>query len=125
MSLSRASEKTAPASLDATLRRLEQRHRALLHQLDGIGLVLRGTIGARMMRCGRPACRCKVDPAARHGPYYLWTRKVAAKTVTVMLSGEPAARCRQWNRNMHRLDRVVKELQDVGLRAAQAVIRSA
>jgi hypothetical protein len=111
-------------TLDATLQRLEQRHDALLRETDGIGLVLRGTIGARMMRCGQRTCRCKADPPRLHGPYYLWTRKVAGKTVTVHLTAEHAARCQEWNGNMRRLDRLVKALQDVGLRAARAVARS-
>lgn len=112
-------------SLDATLQRLEQRHRTLLREIDGIGQVLRGTIGARRMRCGQPTCRCKADPPRLHGPYYLWTRKVAGKTVTVRLTAEQAARCQHWTRNMRRLDRLVKELQALGLRAANAVVRSA
>jgi len=107
------------------LQRLEQHHRVRLREIDAVGLVLRGTIGARMMRCGKPACRCRADPPALHGPYYLWTRKVAGKTVTVQLTADQAARCQPWTRDMRRLDRLVKALQDLGLRAARAVTRSA
>jgi len=120
-----SSKKRPGTSVDATLQRLEQQHRALLREIDDIGLVLRGTIGARRMRCGKPTCRCKADPPLLHGPYYLWTRKVAGKTVTVRLTAEQAARCQQWTRNMRRLDRLVKKLQGLGLRAANAVARSA
>ncbi len=122
MSTSRTTRTRTP--LDATLQRLEQRHRVLVRQISDVGVVLRGTIGARMMRCGKRTCRCKADPPLLHGPYYLWTRKVAGKTVTVHLTAEHAARCQEWNRNMRRLDRLVKALQDVGLRAARAVARS-
>jgi len=117
-------KESPPASLDAALDRLEQRHRMLLGEIGAIGLVLRGTIGAHMMRCGKLYCRCKADPPALHGPYHLWTRKVAGKTVTVYLTGEQAVRYQEWTRNMHRLDRLVKELQALGLRAAKAVARS-
>ena len=110
-----------PESPELTLQRLEQRHRALLSQLDEIGPVLRGTIAARRMRCGKSTCRCHRDPRRLHGPYYLWTRKVAAKTVTVRLSAEQAARLQPWTTNMRRLDRLVKTLQDLGLQAADAV----
>ncbi len=123
--MSLSSKKRPGTSVDATLQRLEQQHRALLREIDDIGLVLRGTIGARRMRCGKPTCRCKADPPLLHGPYYLWTRKVAGKTVTVRLTAEQAARCQQWTRNMRRLDRLVKKLQGLGLRAANAVARSA
>lgn len=84
-------------------------------------MVLRGTIGKRMMRCGQSRCRCHTDPTARHGPYYLWTRKVSAKTVTVRLEATQATRLQQWTKNMRRLDRLVKALQKLGLRAADAV----
>ncbi len=112
------------SAFDFSLQRLEQRHRALLAELVEIGLVLRGSIGHRLARCGQPGCRCKADPPELHGPYYVWTRKVAGKTVTVHLTAEHAARCQEWNGNMRRLDRLVKALQDVGLRAARAVARS-
>ena len=62
------------------------------------------------MPCGNPTCRCKGDPPRLHGPYYLWTRKVAAKTVTVRLTAEQARRCMQWSRNMRQLDSLVRRL---------------
>ena len=106
------------ASVGSSLRRLEDRHRALLAELADIGLVLRGSIARRLTRCGNPACRCKADPPTLHGPYYIWTRKVAGKTVTVQLKPESAALCKDWNRNMRKLDRTVRQLQAIGLRAA-------
>ncbi len=43
----------------------------------------------------------------------------------VQLPAEKAARCQPWIRDMRRLDRLVKALQDLGLRAARALARSA
>ncbi|HLE44164.1 MAG TPA: DUF6788 family protein [Methylomirabilota bacterium] len=113
----------APAPLEAVLQPLQARHRALLRQRADLDLVLRGTITKCLLPCGKPACRCKADPPILHGPYYLWTRKVAGKTVTVRLTAEQAARCQPWTRNMHTLDRLVRALQAVGLRAAAAAVR--
>ncbi|MGH2810926.1 MAG: DUF6788 family protein, partial [Actinomycetota bacterium] len=45
------------------------------------GQILPGSIGERLMVCGRSNCACHADPPRRHGPYWLWTRKIAAKTV--------------------------------------------
>ena len=109
---------TRSAAVEASLARLHERHRALLRELGDIGLVLRGTIAPRLMRCGNPTCRCKAAPPQLHGPYYVWTRKVAGKTVTAMLPPEQAALCQDWNRNMRTLDRTVCQLQAIGLRAA-------
>ena len=112
------SRKKRTASVDSSLRRLEDRHRASLAAVATIGLVLRGSIARRLTRCGNPACRCHADPPMLHGPYYIWTRKVAGKTVTAQLRPEYAALCKDWNRNMRKLDRTVRQLQAIGLRAA-------
>ena len=109
------------SDLHFSLQRLEQRHRALAAELAEIGLVLRGSIGHRLARCGQPACRCKADAPELHGPYYVWTRKIAGKTVTAQLKPESAQYCLAWSQNMRKLDRIVKEMQDLGLQAAQLV----
>ena len=117
-------EKSSPKSnsdLDSSLRRLEERHRELLAEMAQIGLVLRGSIGHRLAICGNPKCRCRADPPKLHGPYYVWTRGVAGKTVTAQLKPEPARYCLEWNQNMRKLDRIVKQMQDLGLQAAQLV----
>jgi hypothetical protein len=110
--------------LDATVQKLEQRHRALLRQIAQIGLVVRGSIGTYRTRCGNPRCPCVTDRSARHGPYHIWTRKVGGKTITRMLSDQQASRLRLWIRNMRRLDALLRKLQELGLHAAQAVPRS-
>jgi len=115
------SSKKKENSDGASFHRLEERHRTLLSKLAGIGLVLRGTIAPRLRRCGRSACRCHANPPELHGPYFIWTRKVAGKTVTAMLSKEQAALCQPWSTNMRNLDRIVRELQAIGLRAAATV----
>ena len=118
------STKTGTASFDSSMQLLEQRHRALLADLAKLGLVLRGTIEQRLTRCGNPTCRCRADPPKLHGPYWKWTRKVAGKTVSATLSPPQAARCRNWSHNMRKLDRIVGELQQIGLRAAELVCGS-
>lgn len=120
--MSTSTKKTKP-STEAAVARLTDRHRELLAELAGLGLVLRGSIALRLNRCGNPDCRCKAEPAVLHGPYYVWTRKVAGKTVTVTLDPDEALRCQEWNRNMRKLDRIVRELQKLGLRAASLVRR--
>jgi hypothetical protein len=120
-----STQKTKPNSvpLDSSLQRLEARHRALLAELSDLGLVLRGSIAHRSARCGQPSCRCKADPPRLHGPYYVWTRKVAGKTVTAQLRSEHAARFQDWSCNMRKLDRILRHLQAIGLRAAQLLRR--
>ena len=54
--------------------------------LGSVGFALPGTILERLVRCGTMGCRCHADPPQLHGPYYQWTRKVAGKTETRLLS---------------------------------------
>ena len=72
------------------------RQRALLTDLGKIGFFRRGTLLSRFTRCGKPGCRCRADPPQLHGPYWQWTRKVKAKTVTVTLSESQATLLRGW-----------------------------
>lgn len=116
-----ASSRKRAASVASRLQRLHERHRALLGELADLGLVLRGSIAPRLNRCGNPTCRCKADPPTLHGPYPVWTRKVAGKTVTVVLRPDQTALCQDWNRNMRKLDRIVKQMQALGLQAAVLV----
>jgi hypothetical protein len=64
------------------------RIQALLSAMD---YLCSGTLVRRMMRCGKPNCRCAEDPSARHGPYYEWGHMKGGKLVHRMVSPEQAA----------------------------------
>ena len=55
-------------------------------ELQKLQFFCKGTVIARMMKCGQAACPCHKDASKRHGPYWEWTYKAAAKTVNVRLS---------------------------------------
>ena len=46
----------------------------LREQIARLDWVCPGTLLKRWKLCGKPNCRCAKDPAARHGPYYEWSR---------------------------------------------------
>ncbi len=79
------------------------------------GKVLPGSIGERRTRCGRPNCACHGEPPRLHGPYYQWTRKVAAKTVGRWLSPEEAERYRPFIENDRRMRELLGRLEAIGL----------
>jgi len=64
---------------------------------------LPGTLNTVMNRCGKSRCACHADPPRLHGPYWQWTRKVAAKTVCRWLSAD-----QQQRRATHPLARIRK-----------------
>ena len=97
--------------------------RAIATELAAIarsGQVLAGSITERRTRCGRPGCRCMADPPRPHGPYYLWTRKVRAKTVGRWLSSDQAAEYRRWTDNHRRLKELLGQLDAMGEAALEA-----
>lgn len=91
-----------------------ERIRSTLGQFE---LLCSGTLAQRMMKCGKPNCRCASDPAARHGPYYEWGRMRAGKLVHRYVTEQQAqilrqaidnyrqvkALLRQWEENTERL----------------------
>jgi hypothetical protein len=79
--------------------------------LAAVGFTLPGTLTERMTRCGHPGCRCHADPPRLHGPYHQWTRKVAGKTVTRILTDDQLADYQPWFDNQRRLRSLVAELE--------------
>ena len=71
---------------------------AELAAIASTGMVLPGSITQRRTRCGRRNCACHADPPRLHGPYWQWTRKIAAKTICRWLTADQ-------HRDYQRLDR--------------------
>ena len=71
-------------------------------------------------RCGHPGCACHADPPRRHGPYWQWTRKVAAKTICRWLSPEQHHDYQTWINNDRRLHELIGQLETLGAAALEA-----
>src|SRR3970282_2558732 len=81
---------TAHSSPSTSLDAYAKRFQELKADLTQIEYFSKGTLLARMVRCGKPQCAYGKDSSKRHGPYYEWTYKVRGKTVTVRLAPEAA-----------------------------------
>lgn len=103
------------ASIDRSRAATKQR---LARALSEIGFVLPGSLMRRFTYCGKPGCKCQADPPQPHGPYWVWTRKVAGKTVTKMLTDDQAQRYKQWFKDWAKLRALVDELQALSLETA-------
>ena len=86
-------------------------------RLAQAGYALPGSISRRMMRCGKTSCRCTNDPPQLHGPYIQWTRTVAGKTVTKLLTEEQLARYQPWFDNAHELRDLLHRLETLSIEA--------
>ena len=106
----------------------QQDARAIAKELAAIARsakVLPGSLTSRRTRCGREGCKCMADPAQPHGPYWQWTRKVAARTVCRWLGDDQAADYGPWVGNDRRLHDLVARLENIGVAAVEADPRSA
>jgi len=81
------------------------------------GMVLPGSITQRRTRCGRANCGCHADPPRLHGPYWQWTRKIAAKTVCRWLSTDQHRDYAPWIDNDRRLRDLLARLEALGAAA--------
>ena len=95
-----------------------------LAKIARTGMVLPGSITERRTRCGHPSCRCHADPPRLHGPYWQWTRKVAAKTVGRWLSADQHHDYKTWIGNDRRLRELLSQLEALGIAALETDPRS-
>ena len=84
------------------------------------GPALPGTLVVRAYECGKPRCRCHTSPAARHGPYAEWTRKIGGKTITRRLTPAEHAEYQPLFDNAKKLRALLAELQDLTLEIVEA-----
>jgi hypothetical protein len=77
---------------DRAIPQARNRIASILAALSGIDYLCSGTLSKRMMKCGKPNCRCAKDPDARHGPYFEWGHMVGGKLVHRMVPPEQAAK---------------------------------
>src|SRR6266702_7175221 len=93
---------------------------AELAAIAGTGMVLPGSISERRTRCGHRNCACHADPPRLHGPYWQWTRKVAARTICRWLSPEQHHDYQAWIDNDRRLRELLARLEALGAAALEA-----
>ena len=104
---------------EEALRRLQEKLGEIKSEIEEIGFIVQGSVTERWKKCGKPACRCHKDPDEWHGPYYQWSWKTSGRTSSVSLTQEQAKLCRQWVKNNRRLDRIIKRMRKLSLRAAR------
>ena len=94
-----------------TVKKSEQRRRAILAEIARLGPVVPGNLSERSTRCAGAGCRCRADPPVLPGPYPTWTHQVNGRQVTKTLSEEEAELLRPGIQANRRLRTLVKELE--------------
>lgn len=77
-----------PSAAKPNRMRIRRHTQALRRAIAAMDFVASGTVHTRTKVCGRANCRCATDPAARHGPYYEWSRRVDGRLRHSVVSAE-------------------------------------
>ena len=93
-------------------------------QLGDFDLVLPGTIRKLYMKCGKSGCACQTDVDARHGPYFLWDRKVRKKLTSKMIPSNMIPLLKSGIENRKILESLVQEAIKIGQEMAVELIEN-
>ena len=116
---------TKPSPQSATLDAYAKRFQELKADLAKIEYFSKGTVLARMVRCGKPQCACRKEPSRRHGPYYEWTYKARGKTVTVRLSSETAPFFQAAARQYRKVKAILNRLEKLSRQVLAKLVKDA
>jgi len=93
---------------------------ALKRKILDIGLVIPGTLRQTYHRCGKEYCLCMKSKEHRHGPYYLWDRRVGGKLSAKSIPKEDVALYKEWIQNRIKLNKLVQKMIQCGNKYATA-----
>ena len=88
------------------------------HRIQKIGIAIPGTLRVVYQRCGKSNCACATSAKDRHGPYYLWDRKIKGRLASKSIQKENVPLYREWIGNRMLLEALVQQLLDSGARYA-------
>lgn len=95
--------------------RIDRARRSLVRLLAEEGHLLPGGVIERMMRCGKPNCRCNADTPQLHGPYHQWAYSKGGHRYTRRLTEEQLERYGPEIERGRRLIELLAELDDAEL----------
>lgn len=102
---------------------MEKQLQELKQQIAELEMPIPGSIQTMLLRCGKKNCRCHQSEEFRHGPYYLWYRRIRGKMTTQSIAEEDVKSYRVWISNREKLEMIVHEMIDLGANYA-AVFKS-
>jgi hypothetical protein len=102
-----------------------KRFQELKADLARIEYFSKGTVLARMIKCGKTKCPCGADPKKRHGPYFEWTYKQQGKTVNVRLTAEAAPFFQAASKQYRKLKSTLARLEKLSRQAITRLAKEA
>ena len=97
---------------DDHLALLQSRLERIVAEAPHLSEILRGSVGERFVRCGKPNCRCQDGPG--HGPvYYVSINLGSGKTEQVAIAEGDYDLARRYSDNYTRLREVIEEISAI------------
>lgn len=73
--------------------------------------VLRGTLRARYVRCGKPGCHCQEGKG--HGPFLYLSVTLGGKSVQITIAAKDRAVAKRFLRNYQRLQHMLEKVSKI------------
>lgn len=75
-------------------------------------LAIPGTLRTIRLKCGKSGCICQSgNDSDKHGPYYLWDRKVNGKLTSTSIPKNKLLIFRRWIGNRERLEDIINQMK--------------
>jgi hypothetical protein len=104
--------------------RVEQRLTAIRQRIAAIDYICSGTLHRRTKLCGKPNCACARSPAARHGPYYQWSRRKGGRQDNAVIPATVVPRFRRAVVNYREIRRLLRVWEEESARLMLATNES-
>ena len=91
----------------ATIAALQARYEKCAHSLTAIGPICQGTV------IKRNDVRQRGGKTKTYGPYYLWTRKLEGKTLSIAISEQQYDLLKQAIANQNKLDKILAKMRSL------------
>lgn len=108
-------------SLDQLRQEILGRIAKIRATVSALDFACSGTLLERWKLCGKPNCRCAEDPAARHGPYFEWSRRHGGKLVHRVVTAEQARLIRQAIANHRKILNLLRQWERETVRVIEAL----
>jgi hypothetical protein len=102
-----------------TERDIDRRIAAIKREIVALGPLRPGSISLQYNVCGNPHCRCKTDPAERHGPYYQLSYTHQRKSTSEFVREDDLRQVRRQLEAHARLRALVDEWVGLGIQQAR------
>jgi len=100
-------KKPAMQTTQTRIRTLQARYEKYAHSLTAIGPICQGTV------IERNDVRRRSGKTKTYGPYYLWTRKLKGKTLSIAISQQQYDQLKQAIANQNRLDKILAKMRSL------------